>query len=336
VLGSTTAMTHTLALTALLLLGATPAEQPPPANLTAHPLVLAPGRVVMDYLGYEPTARQVWAPGGNTGKVFVVDAATEAIRTVDGFATREQDGRLLGPSSVTFGPDTGFVGNRADRSVCAVDLKTLRKGACVTLADSPDGLAYVATTGEVWVTTPRSNSLTILSIRDHVPAISGKITLEGSPEGYAVAPTDGRFFTNLEDKSQTLEIDVRTRKVVRSWADGCGEKGPRGLAVDVGLKAVVVACTDAVAIFGLDGSPWDRVETGAGVDNIDILPGPLRIYVAAGKAESFQRLELTLARKLRVSGRAATSAGVRVVVVAPSGKAFAADSAGGRLLVIAP
>jgi len=329
-------MTPFLALTALLVLAATPPEQQPPANLTARPLVLAPGRVVMDYLGYEPTGRQVWAPGGNTGKVFVVDASTEAIRTVDGFTTREQDGRLLGPSSVTFGPDAAYVGNRADRSVCSVDLKTLRKGACVTLPDSPDGLAYVATTGEVWVTTPRSNSLTILSIRDHVPAVSGKISLEGSPEGYAVAPGDGRFFTNLEDKSQTLEIDVRTRRVVRSWPDGCGEKGPRGLAVDVALKAVVVACTDAVAVFGLDGSPWDRIETGAGVDNIDILPGPLRIYVAAGKAERFQRIELNSARKLRLSGQAATSAGVRVVVVSSTGKAFAADSAGGRLLVISP
>jgi hypothetical protein len=243
---------------------------------------------------------------------------------------------LLGPSSVTFGPGTAYVGNRADKSVCAVDSKTLRRGACVTLADSPDGLAYVATTGEVWVTTPRSNSLTLLSIRDHVPSVSGKIALQGAPEGYAVAPADGRFFTNLEDKSQTLEIDARTRQVVRSWPDGCGEKGPRGLAVDVGLKAVLVACTDAVAVFGLDGSLWDRVETGAGVDNIDILSGPLRIYLAAGRAETFQRLELSSTHKLRVTGRATTSAGVRVVVVSAAGKAFAADSAGGRLLVINP
>lgn len=318
-----------LMLCAVLLAGAEP-------NLAMHPVVLAQGRVVMDYLGHDSATRQVWAPGGNSGKVFVVDASTEAIRSVDGFPTREQDGRLLGPSSVTFAPDTAYVGNRADKSVCAVELKTLKKGACVTLADSPDGLAYIATTGEVWVTTPRSNSLTILSVRDHVPSVSGKIALQGSPEGYAVAPGDGRFFTNLEDKSQTLEIDVRSRKVVRSWPDGCGEKGPRGLAVDVGLKAVVVACTDAVAVFGLDGSPWDRAKTGAGVDNIDILPDPLRIYVAAGKAGTFQRLELSPAHKLRVTGRATTSAGVRVVVVSSSGKAFAADSAGGRLLVINP
>jgi hypothetical protein len=77
------------------------------------------------------------------------------------------------------------------------------------------------------------------------------------------------------------------------------------------------------------------VETGAGVDNIDILSGPLRIYLAAGRAATFQRLELSSTHKLRVTGRATTSAGVRVVVSA-AGKAFAADSAGGRLLVINP
>ena len=329
-------LTPSIALAAVLLAGPPPAAQNAPSTLTPRPLVLAEGRVVMDYIGYDPVNRQVWAPGGNTGKVFVVDAAAETIRTVDRFPTREQDGRLLGPSSVTFSPDTAYVGNRSDRSVCAVDLKTLKRGACVTLTDSPDGLAYVATTGEVWVTTPRARSLTILALKDHVPSISGEIALQGSPEGYAVMPGEGRFFTNLEDKSQTLEIDVRARRVVRSWPDGCGEKGPRGLAVDVGLKAVVVACTDAVAVFGMDGSPWDRVETGAGVDNLDILPDPLRIYAAAGKAEAFQRIELTSAHKLRVTGRATTSPGVRTVVVSSAGKAFAADSAGGRLLVINP
>src|SRR5262249_59730123 len=78
------------------------------------------GRVVMDYLGYDAEKDRVWAPGGNTGKVFVVDAATGAVHAVDGFATRERDGRLLGPSSVTFGPVSAYVGNRAHNSVCAV------------------------------------------------------------------------------------------------------------------------------------------------------------------------------------------------------------------------
>ena len=174
-------MSVLLLVAAIFSSGPSPAEAP--AKLAMHPLVLAPGRVVMDYLGYVPETNQVWAPGGNTGKVFVVDAATEAIKSVDGFASLEKEGRLLGPSSVTFGPGTAYVGNRADGTVCAVSLKTLVRGACVTLPVPPDGLAYVATTGEVWATTPRSSSLTILGTGEGRLRVAGKIALDGAPEG---------------------------------------------------------------------------------------------------------------------------------------------------------
>src|SRR5207249_11600100 len=49
-----------------------------------------------------------------------------------------------------------------DSSVCAVGSESLKVGPCVKLESMPDGLAYVAATKEVWVTTPRDKSITIL------------------------------------------------------------------------------------------------------------------------------------------------------------------------------
>ena len=52
-----------------------------------------------------------------------------------------------------------YIGNRADANVCALDATTLARGGCLTIPSSPDGIAYVAKTHEVWVTTPRDKSI---------------------------------------------------------------------------------------------------------------------------------------------------------------------------------
>jgi len=335
---------HRLLLAASLLTSAGALSQSdassPPA-LALHPLVLqpgSPGRVGMDYLGYESSTNQVWVPGGNTGRVFVIDATAETIRTVEGFPTKEKEGRVLGPTSVTFGPGRAFIGNRADASVCAVDLRTLQRGECVALPEAPDGLAYVATTDEVWATTPRSRSLVILSAAKHGLPIAGKIQLPGEPEGYAVDATAGRFFTNLEDRNETVALDVRTRSLAGHWPTTCSADGPRGMALDAAHGLLVVACTDRLVSFALNPKPERRgsVETGLGVDNIDFATTTGAVFAAAGKAERLTRAQLLPDGLLRATGQAHTSPGVRVVVVTPAGKAFAADAAGGQLWVASP
>jgi DNA-binding beta-propeller fold protein YncE len=314
------------------------AGSPQPLSVHAVPLLpSAPGRIGMDYLGYEPGTNQVWAPGANTGRVFVVDGTSEAVRTVEGFPTRELNGRVLGPTSVTFGPGSAFIGNRADNSVCAVDLQTLKRGACVTLPDMPDGLAYVSTTKEVWATTPRSKSLVVLSTEKGL-AIATRVQLDGEPEGYAVDSGAGRFYTNLEDKNEVLTIDVRARTVAGRWPTGCSADGPRGMALDGRAGVLVVACTDRLVSFVLGPKPQSRgvLLTGAGVDNIDLAPTSGTVFAAAGKAQLLTRGRLAPDGTLTLTGQAHTSQGVRVVVVTARGKAFAADGAQGALWVTSP
>src|ERR1700726_4846636 len=50
------------------------------------------GNVSMDYIAYDPSTNSVWVPGGNTGAVDVVDAATGKVRQILGFATRTVEG----------------------------------------------------------------------------------------------------------------------------------------------------------------------------------------------------------------------------------------------------
>ena len=307
--------------------------------LTATPIALPGGPPVgMDYLAFDPVNHRVWVPAGNTGNVDVIDAATGKVTAVGGFPTApsQRPGRPnSGPSSATIGDGVVWIGNRADKKLCAVDSKTLEKKNCVELTSSPDGLQYVPSTHELWVTTPRDGSLTIIDTTGKAaPAI---IKVDG-PEGYALDSVHGLYFTNQEDKDKTLAIDIKTRKIVSTWEPGCGKEGPRGLAIDVARRLLFVACTDGAATLDLahDGKVLGRIKTGAGVDNIDYSVDRKSLYIASGKDSTLTIAKVADNGALSVAATATTSEGARNAVVDSTGAAYCADSRNGRILVVKP
>src|SRR6202163_4701084 len=79
------------------------------------------GNVSMDYIAYDPSTNSVWVPGGNTGAVDVVDVATDKVRQIPGFPTKEVETRagkrVFGPTAVSFGAGVAYIGNRGDSTV---------------------------------------------------------------------------------------------------------------------------------------------------------------------------------------------------------------------------
>jgi DNA-binding beta-propeller fold protein YncE len=286
----------------------------------------------MDYLA--TAGDQVWVPAGNTGKVFVLEGGK--FREISGFATVKGRGdRLMGPSSASAGEGVVYVGNRGDSSICAFDQKTLAKKACATLPSMPDGTFYVSSTREVWATTPRDKSLRMFDARS-MKAV-GSMEMPGEPEGYATDPKHGLVYTNLEDKDRTLVIDAKARKIVKTFEPGCGEKGPRGLAVDVERGLLFVACTDGVvSLDATTGARKGRLDTGVGVDNIDYLPARKLLYASAGKDAKLTIASVADDGAFKTVTSAKVGDGCRVVVAAPDGTAYAADSAGAKLWTLKP
>ena len=316
-------------------------------ELTVHPLALpgapATGGVFMDYIAYDRAHHRLWVPAGNTGSVDVVDTATEKVTRVEGFPTAEFERggtkRTVGPSSATVAEGVVYVGNRGDSGVCAVDAASLQKGACLKLESMPDGVAYVSATKEVWVTTPRDKSLAILDASNAgTLTLKARVSLEGSPEGYAVDDGRGIFYTNLEDKDRTLSIDVRSRTVTSTWQPECGEEGPRGLGIDTRGNFLMVACTGGVHVLdaGHDGKILSRIETGAGVDNIDYVPSRHELYVAAGRAAKLTVARLDDQGRLSAVASVDTAAGARNAVATEDGVAYLTHSPEARLLVVEP
>jgi DNA-binding beta-propeller fold protein YncE len=329
--------------------GLSPVEAAPigaalPTLLTfkAVPLPGASSPAPLDYLAYEPARARVWVPVGNTGSVDVYDIASGTFATVGGFKTVEKDvrgtKRMMGPSSVAIGEGVAYVGNRADGSVCAVDTATLKLGTCLRLASAPDGVAYVASVKEVWVTTPRDKSIVVLDAsKPRALVTRTTIKLDGAPEGYASDLGRGLFFTNLEDANKTVVIDLATHQPKATWSLDCDSKGPRGVAADPDHGLVFVACTDHMAVLDgtRDGVQVARFDTGGGVDNIDWI-GPMRLlYAAAGAAARVTVARVDAKGQPTIVATGASVDGVRNVVADASGNAYAADGANARLLVLA-
>ena len=307
------------------------------AAATATPLKLpAEPPVLMDYLAAD--GARVWIPAGNTGKVFLLAAGQ--FRAIEGFATQKGRGdRLVGPSAVTVGEGAVYVGNRGDSRIWAIDPRSMDKKGSAEMPSTPDGVFYVATTKEVWVTTPRDRSIQILDVKDPLaPKLVGRMAMDGQPEGYAVDVGKGIVYTNLEDTDRTLAIDAKSRKVASSWSSGCGKDGPRGLAVETGRGVLFIACATAgvMSVDANTGARKGRLEAGEGVDNIDYLPSKRLLYAAAGRSERMTVARLQDDGSLKPLLTAQVGKGSRVVVATEDGTAYAADSGGGELWVVKP
>jgi DNA-binding beta-propeller fold protein YncE len=321
-----------------------PSPSPSPSPQPAAPSAVAlPGGdadgVGMDYLLFDPRTNAVWVPAGNSGSVDVIAAADHKLTRIDGFATQTMERRghkrTVGPSSATLGPPgTVYIGNRGDFSVCAIDEKTLARGACGKLDAMPDGIAYVAKTAEVWVTSPRDKTIRILDAT--TLAQKAKLEFEGEPEGFAPDNTRGRFYTNLEDKDVTLAIDLASHATVATWKPACGEDGPHGLRLAEPEGVLVVACSAKIETLdvGHDGAILGSLDTGDGVDDLDYADATHTVYVGAAKAA-----KLTVAR---LDGKGAlasvavvdTKDGARNGVVAADGTVYLAHSKGAQVLVV--
>jgi DNA-binding beta-propeller fold protein YncE len=325
---------------------ARPVAQMAPAPTTPAPrqipLTGASGPVTLDYIAYDRARARVWVPVGDTGSVDVFDVASAAFTRVDGFRTEERESRgkkrMMGPSAASVGDGFVYVGDRASSEVCPVDASTLKLGHCLELPAPTDGVAYVASVKEVWVTTPRNQALTVLDA-SKPDALKAKLVIPtpGAPEGFAVDEARGLFYTNLEDRNRTLAIELRTHKIKATWTTGCGADGPRGVAVDGARNFVFVACTDSVQILdgGHDGAPLGKLDTGAGVDNIDYVDSTKLLYAAAGNAA-----RLTVARvddkgRPSIVATMDTAEGARNAVGDDSGNVYVADPLRARLLIMA-
>ena len=256
-------MKSLLALTAALLVAAAP---PPPQVVQRIPLHDGG----WDILTVDP----------ETHKVFVSRSdGVDAIDTRTGAVTPH----LIGGTrfhGVTVVPGTDLaVATEAAGMAIVFNRVTGKVSAEVKTDPDADATIYEPLTRDVWVMNGDSGTISIVDPRAGTAV--GKINV-GSPLEFAAVDGRGHLFVNLSDKGELAEVDITSRKLMRTvpLAD-C--QHPTGLAY-VSPGVLISACANGVAKLtrASDLKPLGDIAIGLRPDGAFADPARHRAYIPSG------------------------------------------------------
>jgi DNA-binding beta-propeller fold protein YncE len=177
-----------------------------------------------------------------------------------------------------------------------------------------DATIYEPSTRTVWVMNGDSGTISIIDPR--AATAVGKINL-GSALEFPAVDGKGHLFVNLSDKSELAEVDVATRKTMRTVAlAGC--QHPTGLAY-VSPGVLISACANGVAKLtrASDLKPLGDIAIGPRPDGAFADPARYRAYIPSGGDGTLAVIDTSgpLPRKIAT---VQTEVGARTGTVDPS------------------
>ncbi len=308
-----------------------------PTGMSSIPLPGGEGGIGFDDLRYSARLGRVLVPGGRTGKLYLVDPASGAVQSVEGFSAKAgfAGGHGDGTTSVDDGDGLLFAIDRTSRTLLVLDAE-LHVASQVALTGGPDYVRWVGPTREVWVTEPGAEAIEVFSPgadARHAPERLAVIAVPGGPESLVIDAIRGRAWTHTWE-GETIGLDLRTRAEVARFSNGC--KGSRGIALDEARGLLFVGCAEGGATvldLAHDGRQLGSATTGAGVDIIDYDPSLGHLYVPGGDAGTLTVLGVGADGAMTRLGSISAAEGCHSVVTDGAGRVFVGDPDDGRLLV---
>jgi YVTN family beta-propeller protein len=192
--------------------------------------VQLPGAGGWDYLTVDASARRVYI--SHASQVEVLDADSQkSVGTIPD--TPGVHGIALAPSL-----GRGFISAGKSDSVVVFDLKTLKAISSVKTGKKPDAIIFDPATNLVFAMNGGSDSTTAINAADG--SVAATIDLGGGPE-FSVADGAGKVWVNLEDKSELVQIDSKSLKVVNRWPVApCAS--PSSMAFDPTNRRIFIGC----------------------------------------------------------------------------------------------
>jgi len=239
--------------------------------------VAVPGTGGWDYITVDDAGRRIYI--SHATQVDVLDADTLAqIGTipntpgVHGVAIASEAGR-------------GYISAGKADSAIAFDLKTLKPLGETKVGKKPDAIIYEPATKRIYVMNGDSDSITAINAKDG--SVAGTIDLGGGPE-FAVSDGKGNAYVNLEEKNETLHIDVNTLKVKDRWPLApCAT--PTALAFDAANRRLFVGCRSKIlAVLNADtGKIVATAPIGERVDAASFDPATKLVFLSTGDGKVF-------------------------------------------------
>jgi YVTN family beta-propeller protein len=261
----------------LLLLTAVPqafAATPPPADRLLSRLSLG-GPGGWDYLSFDAHARHLFVSRGD--RVLVID--------VD---SRKQIGTIAdtaGVHGIAIAADLqrGFTSNGKSASVTVFDLDTLKTVATIEgTGRNPDAILYDSVSHHIFTFNGRSDTASVIDTAKNT--VIDSIVLPGKPE-FGVSDGAGHVYVNIEDKSELVQLDTATDKVLHIWPLAPCES-PSGLAIDAKHHRLFSVCDNQkMAVVDADnGHLVTTVAIGDGPDAVVFDDAASMIYSSNGES----------------------------------------------------
>jgi YVTN family beta-propeller protein len=250
------------------------AATPPPADRLLSRLPLG-GAGGWDYLSFDAHARHLFVSRGDRVLVIDVDSGKQ-IGTIAGTS---------GVHGVAIAADLqrGFTSNGKSASVTVFDLGTLKTVATIVgTGKNPDAILYDSASHHVLTFNGRSGTASVIDTAKN--AVIDSIELPGKPE-FAVSDGSGHVYVNIEDKSELVQLDTSTDKVLHAWPLAPCES-PSGLAIDNRHHRLFSVCDNRrmAVLDATDGHHVASVAIGDGPDAVVFDPADATIYSSNGES----------------------------------------------------
>lgn len=245
-----------------------------PAIAVIHHLKLG-GTGGWDYLSFDAQRRHLFVSRGD--RVLVVDVDQDKqIGTIP---------NTDGVHGIAIAEDLhrGFTSNGKSDSVTVFDLDTLKTIATVKgIGQKPDAIVYDNSSHHVFTMNGKSNNASVIDPAKNT--VVATIALPGRPE-FSVADGSGHVYVNLEDKSELVQIDSSSNKVMHTWPLAPCES-PSGLAIDAAHARLFSVCDNQVMAVtdAHDGHHVATVAIGDGPDAVSFDPTQALIYSSNGES----------------------------------------------------
>jgi hypothetical protein len=337
---------------AIALSGCSTASKPEPGRATTEPAKPAPsadaaqatalvlpdgaGGIGFDDLRFSSRLHRVLAPAGRTGKLDLIDPATQAIESIDGFSSEKSfgGGHGEGTTSVDDGAGHLFASDRGRIEVAIIDPAAKQITSTAKLAGSPDYVRWVEPLHEVWVTEPGKKQIEYFAFDGTKLTHKGAIDVPGGPESLVIDATRGRAYTHTWH-DESVAIDLSKHAEVARWKNGCAAS--RGIALDEPQGVLFIGCEEgkATAIDVVHGGKQlGAADTGKGVDIIAYAPALRHLYVPGGDSATLSIIGVDGAGTLAVLGTVPAAEDAHCATVDESGHAYVCDPKRGALLIV--
>jgi len=264
-----------------------------------------PGDTGWDYLTMDPASRRLYISRGTHVQILNIDSGKlegdiADLKGVHGIALDKAGNK-------------GYISDGRDNSVVVFDLGSLKSTGKVQAGTNPDAILFDPATKRVFAFNGRSGNATVIETKDN--SVAGTIDLGGKPE-FAVSDGKGKVFVNLEDKSETAEIDAKDLKVLNHWSlKPC--ESPSGLAIDADHALLFAAC-DNETMAVLDGNSGKIVKTlpiGKGTDAAAFDKGVKQAYSSNGQSGNITVVKENSASAFDVAATVPTKARARTMTI---------------------